>query len=163
MKSSCPKLFALAGLLGICSCAQPAHESPAPPTAAKEKTPPAPPKPVRMNGRGKISSLSLTDGFALQQSEKVLIFDARPAFFYSLGHIPGAISMPKANCDALIVKHEAEIKAALADGKTIMVYCTNFACPDARTVAIHLADYGYSSSTLAGGWDSWKESGLPTE
>lgn len=116
-----------------------------------------------MNGRGKITSISLTDLFALQQSDKVLLFDARPYFFYSLGRIPGAISLPKQNCDREIEKREAEIKAALAAGKTIVVYCTSATCPDARTVAIHLASYGYSSSTMPEGWDAWKASGLPTE
>lgn len=116
-----------------------------------------------MNGRGKITSVSLTDAFTMQQSETALILDARPGFFYGLGHLPGAISFPKSHCDELITKHEGEIKAALAAKKTIIVYCTNLLCPDARTVADHLASSGYSSSTLTGGWESWKESGLPTE
>ena len=144
---------------GLASCAQPARQAAAPETpVAAEK------KPVRMNGRGKITSISLTDLFALQQADQVLLYDARPGFFYSLGHLPGAISLPKsADCDAQITRREAEIKAALAAKKTIVIYCTNLACPDARTVAIHLAGFGYSSSTLTGGWEAWKESGLPTE
>ena len=147
--------------IGISSCA------PAVPAAVvKPATTPTPkpkPRPARLNGRGKISSISLTEVFALQQSGQALIFDARPGFFYGLGHLPGAINLPKAGCDVEIEKREAEIKAALAANKTIVVYCTNLLCPDARTVAMHLAGFGYSSSTLAGGWESWKESGLPTE
>jgi len=120
-------------------------------------------KPVRMNGRGKVTSVSLVQAFELQQSDKAFVIDARPMFFYGLGHLPGAVNFPKANCDALIERHESEIKAALAANKTIVVYCTNLLCPDARTVATHLADYGYSSSVMDGGWESWKSSGLPTE
>lgn len=160
------RLTLAAALTGLVSCTPPAQEAPAPSPAPK-KTAEAPAKPVkkqpRLNGRGKMSSISLEEAFALQQSDKAVIYDARPHFFYALGHLPGAISLPKANCDAEIAKREAEIKAALASGKTIVVYCTNFACPDARTVAMHLADFGYSSSTLSGGWEAWKESGLPTE
>lgn len=153
---------AFAGLFA--SCTPPAQEAPAPAPVKKTEAPAkAPKKQPRLNGRGKVSSIPLTDLFTLQQSDKALIFDARPHFYYALGHLPGAISLPKANCDAEIMKREAEIKAALASGKTIVVYCTNFACPDARTVAMHLADFGYSSSTLSGGWDAWKEAGLPTE
>ncbi len=148
-------LFAIASTLVIASCAQPAPENHATAVAVK--------KPVLMNGRGKVTSLSLTDLFALQQSGKVLLFDARPGFFYGLGHIAGAISLPKPHCDTQIAAREGEIKAAHAAGKTIVVYCTNLLCPDARTVATHLADFGYSSSVLSGGWDAWKESGLPTE
>ena len=141
--------------LGLASCAQPVV--PETPVAAMKK-------PVRINDRGKITSISLTELFALQQSDRVLLYDARPGFFYNLGHLPGAISLPKSeDCDEQITEREAEIKAALAAKKTIVIYCTNLACPDARTVAIHLAGFGYSSSTLTGGWEAWKESGLPTE
>ena len=133
------------------------------PVAAKMPVRANAPNPSRVNGRGKVSSISLTEFFERQQADKVLLFDARPAFFYSLGHIPGAISIPKSSCDAQIAKRADEIQAALAAGKTIVVYCTNLLCPDARTVANHLADAGYSSSTLTGGWDSYKETGLPTE
>lgn len=153
------KLLGLALAAGLASCAQPVAEAP----VGKATAPTPKSKPVRMNGRGKVSSISLSDLFALQQSGKVLLYDARPGFFYSLGHLPGAINLPKASCDEQIEKREAEIKAALAAHKTIVVYCTNLLCPDARTVAIHLAGFGYSSSTLTGGWESWKESGLPTE
>ncbi|MCX8496261.1 MAG: rhodanese-like domain-containing protein [Akkermansiaceae bacterium] len=116
-----------------------------------------------LNGRKKVSSVSLTELFELQQSNRVLLFDARPWIFYSLGHLPGAISLPKANCDEQITKHQAEIKSAMAAHKSIVIYCTNMACPDARTVAMHFADCGYPCATLLGGWESWKESGLPTE
>ncbi len=161
------RLVATAAALALASCAPPAQEvaKPAsePAVAAERKPAPAPKKPVRMNGRGKVSSISLTDCFTRQQNGEILLYDARPRFFYALGHIPGAISLPKDNVDAEIPKHEAEIKAALAGGKTIVVYCTNLLCPDARTVANHLAGYGYPSSTLTGGWESWKNAGLPTD
>lgn len=153
---------------GMISCAPQSTEPSKPAPAAKKQaapeTSPAPPKKKpRLNGRGKVSSISVEDFFVLQQSGSVLLYDARPAFFYKLGHIPGAISMPKNRSEWDIPAREAEIKVAIAAKKTIVVYCTNFACPDARTVARRLAGYGYSSSTLTGGWDSWKDAGLPTE
>ena len=152
------RFLAVAIALGLASCAQPARQAtPETPLAAVKK-------PVKMHGRGKITSISLSELFALQQADQVLLYDARPRFFYNLGHLPGAISLPKsADCDAQITQREPEIKAALAAKKTIVVYCTNLACPDARSIAIHLAGFGYSSSTLTGGWDAWQESGLPTE
>jgi rhodanese-related sulfurtransferase len=157
-----PALITVAIALLAASCASPAREvpmkKPAPAAVKAAKKPP-----VRLNGRGEVSSVSLADLFALQQSGQVLLYDARPRFFYALGHIAGAISLPKADGVAQIEKREAEIKAALAAKKTIVVYCTNFACPDARTVAIQLSSFGYPSSTLSGGWESWKEAGLPTE
>ena len=142
--------------LTAASCALPAKKAAIPAKRAE-------PKPVRMNGRGKVSSISLTEFFPLHQSRQVLLYDARPGFFYTLGHIPGATNLPKDGCDVLIEKREAEIKAAIAAKKTIVVYCTNLLCPDARAVATHLANYGYSSTVLSGGWETWKDSGMPTE
>ncbi len=152
-------LFTAAITLGISSCTPQAHEAERQKATAVVRKP----KPVLMNGRGKVTSISLTELFTLQQSGKVLIYDARPGFFYALGHLPGAISLPKEEGDDGILKHEAEIKAAIAAKKPVVVYCTNLLCPDARTVANHLAGFGYSSSVLTGGWDSWKEADLPTE
>ncbi len=161
MTRSRSTLLTLVIAAAVGSCARPVMVREAP--VKKSEVPPAKPKAPRMNGRGKVSSISLTDLFALQQADQVLIFDARPGFFYGLGHLPGAINLPKSGCDEQIAKREGEIKAALAANKTIVVYCTNLLCPDARTVANHLASFGYSSSTLGGGWESWKEAGLPTE
>ena len=158
-----PEFLAGALALALTACVQPALAPPASAPGPETAAAPAKPRAPRMNGRGKVSSISLTDGFALQQSGQAVIYDARPAFFYQLGHIPGAINLPKANAEARIAALEPEIKAALTAGKTIIVYCTNFACPDARTVARYLAGSGHPSSTLSGGWDAWKESGLPTE
>jgi rhodanese-related sulfurtransferase len=160
MSSSGLRLLALGSAIAMMSCAEPPRGHEAKPAVS---APEVPKKPVRMNGRGKLTSISLSNFYPLNESGKVLLFDARPAFYHAMGHIPAAISMPKANCDAQIVKREKEIKSAIADGKTIVVYCTSITCPDARAVAIHLAGYGYSSSTLTGGWDEWKEAGLPIE
>jgi len=150
--------------LAMASCAkQPAPAAaPSEPPAADADAPAFKKKPM-LNGRGKVSSISLEQFFALQQSDKALIFDARPMFFYSIGHIPGAIHLPKGNCDELIHKRESEIKSALADGKTIVVYCSGHGCPDARTVAMHISGFGYPACVFSGGWDVWKESGMPTE
>ena len=151
-----------AGLaVGLVSCADPAREipmKPAPAAPVKEKATPVPPKP-----RGEITSIAMADLFTLHQTDQVLLFDARPSFFYSLGHIQGAISMPKGGSTAHIKQREAEIKAALAARKTIVTYCTNASCPDARSVAVNLAEVGYPCSVLVGGYESWKESGLPVE
>jgi rhodanese-related sulfurtransferase len=118
---------------------------------------------IGMNDRGDVSSISLERFFLLHQSGKALVFDARPKFFYNLGHIPGAISLPKNNCDEQIASRENEIKSALAEGKSIVVYCTSLTCPDARTVAMHIAGFGHSATIFSGGWDAWKDAGMPVE
>lgn len=151
--------------LALAACAGPAKVVPQP-TIPEKPAEPAKPKykkPVRMNGRGDLSSISLEQVFGLQQSGKAMIFDARPAFFYNLGHIPGAINLPKSNCDEAIHNREGEIKAALAEGKSIVVYCTSITCPDARAVADHISGFGYPAAIFTGGWDAWKDAGMPTE
>lgn len=152
--------------LALAACAGPARPSAASAPQANSGVPTEKPKfkkPVRMNGRGELSSISLEKFFALQQSSKALVFDARPTFFYNIGHIPGAISLPKMNCDDAIHNREDEIKSALAAGKSIVVYCTSITCPDARAVADHISGFGYPAAIFSGGWDAWKDAGMPTE
>lgn len=143
------------------ACAEP-RKQPAPPAATTQAKPEYK-KPVRMNGRGELSSISLERFFQLQQSGKALIYDARPSFLYSIGHIPGAINLPKRNCDEAIHNREAEIKSALAEGRTIVVYCTSITCADARTVADHISGFGYPATIFSGGWDAWKDAEMPVE
>jgi len=143
----------------LASCAESPQAAPNKPAA----TAPAYKKPIRMNDRGKIDTIALADFFTLQQSGKAVIFDARPAFFYSLGHIPGAVNLSKNGCDEAIHKREAEIKAAVDAGKTIVVYCSSSTCPDARTVAIHISGFGYPVKIFYGGMDAWREASMPAE
>ncbi|MBX3742723.1 MAG: rhodanese-like domain-containing protein [Akkermansiaceae bacterium] len=114
-------------------------------------------------GAGRVTRIMLGDLFKLQQENRVLIFDVRPAFLYQLGHIPGAVSWPKAGFDSQLPANEARIAAARAAKKPVVVYCVDFACPDARTVATWLSERGHSTAVLEGGWDAWKTGGLPAE
>ena len=120
-------------------------------------------KPVRMNGRGDVSSISLEEMFALQNSGNALIFDARPTYLFHLGHIPGAESLPKSDCENSIAKMEDRLKSAVAAGKPIIVYCSGLLCPDARTVAMHISGYGHPAKIFSSGYDAWKKAGLPTD
>lgn len=135
------------------------------PSAHQNTSPEKPKKPKsgRTINRGVVSFISLEQFFTLQQSGKALVFDARLGFFYHLGHIPGALHLPKQNCERLIRERETEIKTALAAGKTIIVYCTGLNCPDARTVANQLSGFGYPAAVFSGGWDAWKDADLPSE
>lgn len=153
-----------AALLAVvfASCAKPpagdvAQPAPAAPEPTAYKNPP------RMNGRGKVSSISMEEFFELHAAGKALVFDARPGFFYKLGHIPGAVHLPKDKSDARIHQREPEIKSALAAGKRIVVYCSGPGCPDARTVAMHISGFGYPAAVFSGGWNAWQEAGLPVE
>jgi rhodanese-related sulfurtransferase len=156
-----PTIFTVVLALAIVSCATPTPKESVksrPAQVAAQKPAPKPPVP-----RGQVTSISMEKLFLLHQNGEVFLLDARPSFFYSLGHIQGAISMPSGGSAEHIKMREEEIKTILAAQKTIVLYCSNAACPDARSVAVNLADAGYSSSVLAGGYESWKDSGLPVE
>jgi rhodanese-related sulfurtransferase len=144
-------------MLVISACSQQLAETP---TEMKTHHPSPPEFPKTP---GAVSSISLEDFFLLQESGKTLVIDARPSFVYQFGHIPGAINIPKSRCDELIAKRDAEFRSATAAGRKIIVYCTGLTCPDARTVADHLAARGISASVFEGGWDAWKEAGMPVE
>jgi len=152
------------GFLAVLSCAAQKPVEPVPESiisaetiAAVEETPVS--KPVS----GRVTRIMLGDLFALQQSGEVLIYDVRPAFIYRLGHIPGAISWPKNAFNSQIAQREIEIKTAKKARKPVVLYCTDLACPDARTVADQLAARGHSVTILEGGFDAWKSGDLPTE
>lgn len=131
--------------------------APAPVPPAKPATRTTAPKP------GKITRLSLDAFFPLQQGNAALIYDVRPALFYGFGHIPGAVSWPKHAFEAQLPTREAEIRAAIAAKRTIVLYCTDLACPDSNKVATRLAALGYPVSILEGGYAAWKAAELPSE
>ncbi len=163
MTARARQLAALAAALALAACghAPPSPQPTVPPAAPAEK--PFKKKP-RLNGIGEIRSLSLEEFFTLHQSGACVVYDTRPAFLYHLGHIPGAISLPKGSCDDESVhRREAGIQAALADGKTLVFYCTGLMCPDARAVARRFASFGHPASIFSGGWHAWTEAGMPTE
>lgn len=114
-------------------------------------------------GAGRVTRIPLGDLFNLQQENRALIFDVRPSFLYQLGHIPGAVNWPKASFNSQYAVNERRIQTARSAKKPVVVYCVDFACPDARTVATWLSERGHSVAVLEGGWDAWKTGGLPVE
>lgn len=134
---------------------------PAKAQAQAQKTRPAPSAAATRNAP--VTAIGLDGFFPLHQSGKALVFDARPLFVYNFGRIPGAIHMPPGRCDADIASRSAEIRATLASGGTIVVYCTGPECPDAHTVAARIAAAGHPASVFTGGWDAWKNAGMPVE
>ncbi len=155
--------------LGLASCADPQptpfapENQPAAVQARKKKAAPPPePAPPEEPRRGRVTRMPLGNLFQRQQAGTALIYDVRPAFVHAFGHIPGAISWPKADFEKNLAAREAEIRAAAEAGKPVVLYCTDLACPDAREVAERLAQRGHNVAVLEGGWDAWKAGDLPT-
>jgi rhodanese-related sulfurtransferase len=147
-----------AASLSLAACSMPSPYVVQPPNRQTESVKPVPPKP-----RADLSSISLEDFFALQQSGEALIIDARPSFVYQFGHIPGALNIPKKRCAEEMPERESEFRKAIESGRKIVVYCTGLHCPDAEAVGHHLTSSGIPASVFHGGWDAWKEAGMPVE
>ena len=113
--------------------------------------------------RGRVTRIMLGDLYARQQNGTAYIIDVRPSYIYKLGHIPGAVNWPKSHFETDYTKFEPRILEAKAAKKPVILYCVDFACPDARTVASWLSERGHSVAILEGGWDAWKTGQLPTE
>jgi len=148
-----PCLLAVSSL--ALSCTEPSGK-PIPelhPGAPAEKPADVPAPPVKP---GQVTRMPLGDLYQLVQSDAALIYDVRPAVFHKLGHIPGAISWPKAAFQRDLEKHEPQIRTAIAGNTPVVIYCTDLACPDAVSVATSLAARGHSVSVLQGGYDAWK-------
>lgn len=148
----------LPGGLLVVACVRPEALPPVP-TPAAQATPPATPSPRP----GTVSAITLTTFFPLQQSAGTLVYDVRPALFYHLGHIPGALSWPKGKFDSSLAVHTPELVAAAKAGQSVVLYCTDHDCPDAAAVARKLAVLGHSTAILEGGYADWKTAGLPLE
>jgi len=145
--------------LAICACVDSPSQELAPDAVAVEEKPSATARAGTLPGR--VTRIALGDLFALQQSGEVLMYDVRPAFFHSLGHIPGSVNWPVSAYAKQLAKRESEIRAAATVGRPVVLYCTDLACPDARNMATWLAARGHSTAVLEGGWDAWKTGGLP--
>lgn len=140
----------------LASCVEP-PEKPVP--ALNPDKAPAPEKqaetapPAKAGG---VTRMPLGDLYQLVQSNAAVIYDVRPAFSYALGHIPGAVSWPKADLAKDLAIHEPRIRASNTANTPVVIYCTDLACPDAVTVATALAARGHSVSVLQGGYEAWK-------
>lgn len=110
--------------------------------------------------KGQISQVDIGTLFQLRGEGRVFLVDVRPAFFFSLGHIPGSISLPLKKFDTEFPAVRSEFEAALGADRVIVLYCTNAKCPDGLIAAGKLSKLGYSTSVYKGGWKEWQDAGL---
>lgn len=157
MRFIATQLAAATAVFLVSSCATPK------PVAAPAAAPPKAERKAAGPRSGIVSTISLASLFELQQAGRVLVFDARPGFVYAFGHLPAAVNWPRGLFDSERPQHESEVRQAIAKNRSIVVYCTDAACPDAGEVARRISALGYSVSILEGGFAAWKEAGLPIE
>lgn len=137
-----------------------AVETPAPAAAPPPVVTKVPVQKPASRPRGRITEVDLGRLMELRDAGKVLLVDVRPSLFYGIAHIPGAISLPKKTFASAWPGKKAQIDAAVAAGKVVVLYCTNTECPDGYAVGSKMAPMGYDVSIYKGGWEEWKMVGF---
>jgi rhodanese-related sulfurtransferase len=95
-----------------------------------------------------------------QLQREVLLIDARISELYSEGHIPGAVSLPFDESEALL----APFKERTAKQAPVIIYCSGYGCPDSFDLALLLMADGYLNvSVFEGGYPQWRDAGKPVE
>jgi len=107
-------------------------------------------------------ALTLAEFVTQVEKAEVLILDVRPKLFYRLGHVPGAVSLPRNDFQAVY----AEISDTLVNhqNRPVILHCASVDCEDAELVRDALSKLGYRKlSIFPGGWSEWHENGHKVE
>ena len=123
--------------------------------AGEPPTPPArTPDPAR--------EIGLDEFQAFVADHRGVVIDARLPSAYGDGHVPGALSLSRANFDADYRALSSQLAARKAD--TVAVYCSDADCADGALVADALRALGFQHLLVyKEGWEEWSQSGLPQE
>jgi rhodanese-related sulfurtransferase len=110
--------------------------------------------------RGAVRVIGLAEFRTLVEGKRGLVLDARPAIFYQLGHVPGALSVAREEFGRDYRAQRAVLEPARSG--PLAVYCSGPDCEDSQMVADALARLGYRRVLVfRGGWDEWTQAGLP--
>ncbi len=98
--------------------------------------------------------LSLEQFSDFVESKTGLVLDARPAIFYRLSHVPGALSLPRDDFEVAFQLLHSRLGSDYS--RPLMIYCTDASCADATLVKKALTALGYSNVAIfVGGWSEW--------
>jgi len=106
--------------------------------------------------------LSLEEFSSYVQNKRGLVLDARPEIFHRLGHVPGALSLPRDDFEAgyAVLKEKLESDRS----QPIVIYCSSTSCEDSGLVKKSLAALGFTNLALfEGGWSDWTNAKKPEE
>jgi len=106
--------------------------------------------------------ISLEEFRDLVENKKAIVLDARPEIFHRLGHVPGAISLPREDFENVYAKYKGLLESYR--DQAIAVYCSGSNCEDSDMVANGLVKLGcHRVLVFKGGWDQWSGAKLPQE
>ncbi len=91
-----------------------------------------------------------------------LVIDARPEIFHRLGHVPGALALPRDDFETFYRQHQSILESDKT--QALVIYCSGGSCEDSDLIESALRKLGYTQiSIFQGGWSEWKNAGLPEE
>lgn len=97
----------------------------------------------------------------LLSQNAVLLLDARPAVFYEMGHLPGALSLSREEFERDFRALEKQLRAT---SLPLVVYCSDADCEDSLHVVGELGRKGFQNVRLyQGGFSEWEAQGRPVE
>lgn len=84
--------------------------------------------------------------------------DARDASLYLDGHLPEALSLPLGEIESALPGFQRRVDV----GKTLIIYCNGYGCPDSFDLGVYLLKAGYRDVRVyEGGLPEWRDAGLP--
>lgn len=95
---------------------------------------------------------------AFDRGDAVFV-DARSAYSYEAGHIPGALHLPShASADSL-----RQVLASYPADARVITYCSGGGCWSSYTLAKRLVKESIRDDAyvLTGGWPAWQQAGFP--
>lgn len=106
--------------------------------------------------------LSLAEFRNFVETKRGLVLDARPELFHRVGHVPGALALPRDDFDNYYRQHQTSLEKDKS--QVLVVYCSGGDCEDSELVETALRKLGYTRiSIFHGGWGEWTQAGLPEE
>ncbi|HVN71692.1 MAG TPA: rhodanese-like domain-containing protein [Desulfomonilia bacterium] len=96
----------------------------------------------------------------LLSSGKAVFLDAREADLYRMGHLPGALHMPKDR----VTQNLQKLKGLERGYKVLITYCDGKDCGKARELEVELERVGITSlGIFEDGWQGWMDKGYPID
>ncbi|MFI5959688.1 rhodanese-like domain-containing protein [Cryptosporangium sp. NPDC051539] len=84
-----------------------------------------------------------------------VVVDARSPEKFAAGHVPGAVSLPTRTITA-------DSTAALDRDLLYVTYCSGPHCNGSTRAALRLAELGFRTKEMIGGFHFWRSDGHPT-
>lgn len=110
---------------------------------------------ARTNTPANFPRISIEDAQKLFATGQAVFIDVRSNEQYTLGHIKGALSIPRSQ----LIRRFSEVPPR----KTIITYCACSAEQSSGQAAADLIAHGVKNVfALKGGWNDWKNDGHPT-